>query len=352
MPRISSATHHEVGAAARAPGFGMGWTGFDLDAESPTADVTLRPEQVIEGRLFDVKGRVIPGVRVAVEGIGHPRRGPEALPEYIDGPHFWGGAYAKTPPAWPGAATSDAEGRFTIRGIGRGLRVLLMADDPQYARQRIVVDTEDSDKPRSITAALEPAKVIAGRITYADTGKPVPHAAVEILAYKREQGGPGYINPCETDAEGYYRANPISGVRYHVAAYVPEGQPYMNATTGTFPFAWPKGAVEHRVDLALERGTVLRGKVVEEGSGRPVAGACAPLHGAAGRGREGRLLERHDPLGPGRLVPARRPSQARHADRPGPQRRLRLPGDGRIDGPRGQARRPAPGTPTPSSPAS
>jgi RNA polymerase sigma factor (sigma-70 family) len=134
MPRISSATHHMTGAAALAPGFGMGWVAFDLDADQPTADITLRPEQVIEGRLFDVKGRVIPGVKVAVEGMGHPARGPDVLPEFIEGPHFWGGAYTKTPPAWPGAATTDAEGRFSIRGIGRGLRVLLMADDPLYAR--------------------------------------------------------------------------------------------------------------------------------------------------------------------------------------------------------------------------
>jgi hypothetical protein len=48
----------------------------------------------------------------------------------------------------------------------------------------------------------------------------------------------------------------------------------MNAATGDFPFAWPKGAVEHRVDLALRRGTVLHGKAVEEGTGRPVAGAA------------------------------------------------------------------------------
>ena len=36
---------------------------------------------------------------------------------------------------------------------------------------------------------------------------------------------------------------------------------------------WPKGAVEHSVDLALPRGISLSGKVIEEGSGKPVAGA-------------------------------------------------------------------------------
>jgi protocatechuate 3,4-dioxygenase beta subunit len=274
MPRISSATHYMVGVAARAPGFGMGWVDLGVDADQPAADITLRPEQIIEGRLFDIKGRVVLGVRVSVEGLGHPRRGPEAyIPEFIEGPHLWGGAYAKTPPAWPASAVSDAEGRFAIRGVGRDLRALLMADDPEYARQRIVVDTDGAPGPKAVSAALEPAKVLTGRITCADTGKPVPHAVVEIYAYTRPQGGPGYTNHYETDDQGSYRANPISGVRYMVVVYVPRGQPYLNASSGEFPFAWPQGKLEHRVDLALRRAAVIRGKVTEEGTGRPVAGA-------------------------------------------------------------------------------
>ncbi len=49
------------------------------------------------------------------------------------------------------------------------------------------------------------------------------------------------------------------------------GRPYLGTSTAIFD--WPKGALEHRVDLALHRGVVIRGKVVEEGTGRPVAGA-------------------------------------------------------------------------------
>ena len=96
-PRLSSATHFMVGAAAIAPGFGTGWVNLDVDADEPVADITLRSEQVIQGRLFDVQGRPAPGVRVSVEGMGHPQRGPINLPEYIDGPHFWAGNHAKNP---------------------------------------------------------------------------------------------------------------------------------------------------------------------------------------------------------------------------------------------------------------
>src|SRR5262249_3530225 len=57
LPRPSSARHDALTAAALAPGYGLGWAQLDPDAESPTADVALRPEQVIRGRLFDLKGQ-------------------------------------------------------------------------------------------------------------------------------------------------------------------------------------------------------------------------------------------------------------------------------------------------------
>jgi hypothetical protein len=131
-----------------------------------------------------------------------------------------------------------------------------------------VVDTDSSGQTKSITAALEPAKVIAGHVTYADTGKPVAHAAIEIVAFR---GGPGYSNQFETDADGQFRANPLSTDRYTVSVLGPAGQPYLNATSGMID--WTKGTIEHRVDLRLQRGSVIRGKIIEEGSGRPVSGA-------------------------------------------------------------------------------
>ena len=268
MPRITSSTHFMIGVAALAPGYGMGWVSLDVDSDQPSADIALRPEKVLVGRLFDVSGQPARGVQVSVEGIGYPQRGPEALPEEIDGPHFWNRSEKQPSAAWPAKATSDAQGRFTIRGIGKELRVLLIADDPRFARERLVIDTDTNDEPQSINGALEPAKVITGRVSFSDTGKPVPHASIEILAYR---GGPGYSSVFMTDENGIFRANPFSTDRYDLAVYAPEGQPYLNATTGQF--GWTKGAVEHRVDLVLRRGAEIHGKVEEKGSGRPVVGA-------------------------------------------------------------------------------
>ncbi len=69
-PRTSSSRHGEFGAVALAPGYGAGWVELDPDAEQPTTDITLRPEQVIQGRLFDVQGRPADGVAISVESMG------------------------------------------------------------------------------------------------------------------------------------------------------------------------------------------------------------------------------------------------------------------------------------------
>ncbi len=59
-----------MGAVAIAPGYGAGWVELDPDADRPTADISLRPEQVIQGRLFDLIGRPVQGVEVRVQSMG------------------------------------------------------------------------------------------------------------------------------------------------------------------------------------------------------------------------------------------------------------------------------------------
>jgi hypothetical protein len=55
-----------------------------------------------------------------------------------------------------------------------------------------------------------------------------------------------------------------------VLVYAPEGEPYLNAQK---EFRWPKAAMKHRIDLALPRGVLVRGRIAEKDSGKPVAGA-------------------------------------------------------------------------------
>jgi RNA polymerase sigma factor (sigma-70 family) len=267
-PRTSSSRHEAVGAIALAPGFGVGWVVLNPDDDQPEADITLRHEQVVHGRLFDLQGRPVPNVTLAVASI---RRAP--APELSKArSRFDGVAYSFSKlndfPAWPKPVTTDAEGRYTVRGLGRGLSAGVTVHDPRFALQTIQVEANAASETKPITAALIPAQIIRGRVTYGDTGEGVPHALLEVLA---SHGRAAIVAGFETDDDGRFRLNPppADGV-YNVTAYPPEGKPYL---VDHKRIVWPKGALEQSVELALPRGGSIRGRVTEEGSDKPVAGA-------------------------------------------------------------------------------
>ncbi len=264
-PRTSSARSDDFGAVALAPGYGAGWVDLDPDDDQPGADITLRPEQVIHGRLFDLQGRPVPDVTLSVASFyrdpqrastgGHRRQ--------LEGVFYWG-TKVNDFPAWPRPVITDAEGRFTLRGLGRDLNASLSVHDPRFAVLRIPVKTDGASKSKAITAALSPARILTGRATYADTGEGVPHAVLEVRSSRGS-------TECETDDDGRFRANPAPGEGFLVRAYPPADQPYLITKTH---LAWPKGAIEQSLDLALLRGVSIHGKVIEEGSGKPVPGAA------------------------------------------------------------------------------
>ena len=270
--RTSSSRNDEVMAIALAPGFGAGWTRIDPDAGEPRAVVALQPEQLVRGRLLNVSGQPVQDVVVSVAAILrplvlHPEQ-PDRLRRHTEGPRFsW--ELMNNHPGWPKPATTDSDGRFTIRGLGRGCEIQLGITDQRFARQMIEIPTNDAAGDRVAKATLQPAQIISGRVTLADTGAAVSHAMVRISS--TGTGQRAYRSTSfQTDSEGRFRANPAAGELFAVSASPPPGHPYLRATKR---IEWSKGAITHSVDLALPRGVLIRGTVVEEGSERPVTGA-------------------------------------------------------------------------------
>ncbi len=67
LPRTTSARQYGLTVTAMAPGYGIGWADLDPDADPPVADIALRPELIVRGRMFDVKGQPAPGVALRIE---------------------------------------------------------------------------------------------------------------------------------------------------------------------------------------------------------------------------------------------------------------------------------------------
>jgi len=271
--RTASNRVFEVFALAAAPGYGLGWAALNPDADQPGADIRLLPEQPVCVRLVDVTGTPAKLVEVRVQSIGRPSDN-----GLFDGVTLWA-----NPPhgmrTWPRPVTTDDQGRTTVPGIGRGLRVFLTVRDSRFAWQDLQVDTIRPTGDKGNTMALQPARIIAGRVLAADTGRPIPNAVISVAA-SRDELGSMFTTRFRADDQGRFTANPSPGDYFRVTAYAPDGQPYV---VPHVQFAWTKGTVKKVMDISLPRGVAIRGKVTDAETGRPLPASSIQFIAVRGR---------------------------------------------------------------------
>ena len=157
VPRTSSSRHDGFGAVALAPGFGVAWIDLDPDDDQPPADITLRPEQVIHGRLFDLQGQPALDVKLSVAAIRRVLPTASNLPfENFEGPAFaW--THPDDLPGWPRPAITGADGRFILHGVGPGLRVYLSMVDPRFASEVIEINTDAASAAQQLSSRYNPS---------------------------------------------------------------------------------------------------------------------------------------------------------------------------------------------------
>lgn len=264
-PRTSSVTYYEAQILANANGFGRGWAELNRDAESPSADVRLRVEQPIEGRLVDLQGEPASGVKIRVSSIGVEKTNVGGY----DGMSFWRETPDGLKDSWPASIVTDADGRFRLAGIGTGVNVGLDVEDLRFARQALEIKADAENGPKKVTLSLRPALRVSGRVTRADTGEPIVGALVMVGAGANHFSSGGH--EFKTDAEGRYEANPGPGKFLKVTVYPPADSPYLTFERN---FEGNEGEVTRQVDMAVPRGVLLTGKITERGTGRPLAGAA------------------------------------------------------------------------------
>ena len=263
--RTNSSRFLGVNALAAAPGFGIGWATLDASAERPEARIRLEPEQVVVIKLVDVTGRPAAGVDIRVKGLWRPT-----------GPGESDGVSVRDHPdkalrVWPGTLKTDDQGKIRLTGIGRGLTVSLLIEDMRYARQDHYIETEGAASSKDVTIALEPARIIEGRVLAADSGQPIPHAIVSATTRVHNEHANGFFTAkFRSDAEGRFKINPIAGESYTLGAFPTGDEPYLIQQDQQ---KWTKGTVKSNHDIKVPRGVLIRGKVTEKGTGRPLAGS-------------------------------------------------------------------------------
>lgn len=248
--RTSSDGFFEVYALASAAGLGVGWTQLNADAGQPVAEIRFRPEQLIRGKVVDINGLPAAGVELQIGSVGR----------LTDSGTFDGVNMGSYRPAdrlrvWPRPVITDNEGRFTLAAIGRQLSVNFYIRDSRFAPQRIRVQTDNQEGPKEFTLALQPATILTGRVIAAATGETVAQTVVA--------GARG-------DDQGKFIASLSAGKRHRIEAFPAENAPYLVCAE---EMTWPKGAIKKVMDIKLPRGAIIRGKVIEAGTGRALRGA-------------------------------------------------------------------------------
>ncbi len=274
-PRTASIRVFEVHVLAAAPGYGLGWAELNPDAERPAADIRLQPEQTLHARLVDVTGAPVPGIEVRVQGVSRPGARGQAD----------GVGLGPNPPegvrTWPRPVKADGQGRIALRGIGRGCQASLKVDDLRYAPQDLHLPTGLLGAFKETTVALEPARLIEGRVLAADTGRPIPNAIVSASGLVMNSYKRGYFTAkFRADDRGRFTMNPTPMDSYTLGAFPTGGEPYLIQQD---EFKWTKGAIKATHDIKLRRGVLIRGKVTEGGTGRPAARLEHPVHARPGR---------------------------------------------------------------------
>jgi RNA polymerase sigma factor (sigma-70 family) len=313
VPRTSKERFLDTFAQALAEGHGLGLAEFDADAPRPELTIWLPAEQVVVGRLVDLQGLAAPGVNVQVARLG-------GGPFKEKRQHVWFGQAPSGLMAWPGPATTNADGRFTLRGVPREASITLQMDGDRFAVQELVVNPDEQQRvvlehakrarlgqttpvievknpmqgqPLEFMWSLKPAHIVEGAITYADTGEPVPESRVVCfvshgvfsLTYDSRKD-------YRADAKGRFHIVAEPGDHFILVAYPVANTPYLLQIVR---FTWPGANIpKHRVDVKLPRGVLVSGTVTERSSGKPVAGASVeyvpgPNAGRAGDGAIGPL---------------------------------------------------------------
>jgi beta-lactamase regulating signal transducer with metallopeptidase domain len=248
-------------ATARGLGFHtLELTDLDAAIDEP---VRLPPEQPVAVRLVDLEGSPIAGAEVRPADV-YPTQGRgTALSSDILALDVLAPLFQK----W----TSDQKGQFTVRGYGPDATAVLEVRAPGFGKQRLLMTVKTG--VGTATLALGRAHVVEGRVTLGKDGPPAVAARIETRSMSEQHGiGMGLgSDEVTTDQDGRYRVEAAPGASIVIRVFPPREGADAYLVRGALVV--PGESIASRVDFALPKGILVRGRVTEAGTGKPVAGA-------------------------------------------------------------------------------
>ena len=291
--------------AAQAEGFGAAWAEL-RDVQGPKPFVLkLVPEVPIHGRVVDLEGKPVEGVKVRLLYVREPKDGQDLGPwlETVKSGAMINAQVQKLGRTCPSVddpaeapVTTDRDGQFTFRGIGAERVARLELRGESIAYRQLDIATRDvkpmkrqiwfyagSGRPpitdqvfrANFTFEAGPTKPIVGTVRDRATGKPLADVPVESEHLAGMIVNPHNSLVTKTDANGHFRligmpkGNTVdmSGENVIRVAPAPD-QPYF---TRNFKVPDSPGVEAVTVDVDLARGQWITGRVTDQATGKPVS---------------------------------------------------------------------------------
>jgi protocatechuate 3,4-dioxygenase beta subunit len=285
--------------AATAANFGAGWVNLVPDSKRDDLTIHLVDDAVpITGQIVDLEGKPVPGATLRVlqinaapgEDLGpwlEAAKNKKGLSLALEQEYLPRFTVALCP-----EATTDAEGRFRLTGIGRNRLVRAQLHGPTIAswymhiltrpgKAILVVEHEghpEYREPSTVTTyygssfrhVAAPTKPIVGVVRDKDTKKPL--AGVTVQSYKLANSpyhGEDIVRTT-TDAQGRYRLTGLpKGDSNKIMIVPPDDLPYIAIHTGV-PDS--PGLDPVTVDVEMNRGVWIEGKLTDKVTGKPIPG--------------------------------------------------------------------------------
>lgn len=265
---------------AVAEGFGFEWVEVSKTDADGDLTIKLLKDVPIHGRILTLEGRPVVGATVKLVTVTAPDAG---LDDYIK--ELRGGLRGDRAlqssrlgrSSFPGmrdTAVTDAEGRFTLSGIGaeRVVQMRVTADEIEHVHIRALTREMEPIEPPRIGPGIgvstkvfganfeflaRPSRKIVGTVRERG-GKPLPRIAVSSISGDRLDA--------TTDAQGRFELIGHAKAQQYQVNVVPENLPYFGAV---LVIADTPGLDPIVADIELTRGISATGRVTASADGQP-----------------------------------------------------------------------------------
>ncbi len=262
LPSLPHDQFDRVWAVAR--GERLGVAAFPIEAFRLVHrfDFVLPKQRKVAGHVLAHDGTPAVGVAVLLDRMADAQGNfLEALPD--------------TESAWPAASLTDELGRFDFSGIPASEHnqfVRFRIDDQRFAPQAWSFTLKPGET-EPVTLRTTAPCVVTGTVLHQDTKVPMAHAWLQVVLSESDQVGDlqSFSREARTDQSGRFRVRCAPGEWLVAYVYPPEGSPYPSWTMDRR--RWPEDSLEQDVTIEVPRGVLVRGRILEGETGRPVAGA-------------------------------------------------------------------------------